>query len=655
MESAVVNVVKVGNWSIIPLLVRDSKHHNGNTAAARNFRFRLFGASQIQFRYEDLAAARNNWKAAVDTIKSGTKCALEILTPPKKKRKIAVEKENGYSPANAETQPWREGGIEVKNLAKEVLFAQKITRFGCGGARLRGREGPGASQDAQSISDHALHDDASEHGSFETPSCLDDDPFTAPRSRLVRGFDGIPDEAHPQFGLFSTNTRSSPSKSSSLGRFWSDFTPHVLKFFLPSPKSTNPRIFDDDESILAQRSPCPTRMLDDSSSFANSEFDSLDFDFSPADFVSAVHPGDSASLDSLSIALADATDPGPTFSSPTDADLAEHARQREEVAAKSDGQLREAPTIEAARAALDDIGKVLRPPRKKGHGYIDPELDSFTRSRTEGIQSLALYTHLSSSTRGKWKKASMNVAIKMRHGTYCARVLRCLARQYIADRSVLPENPYGNWNQTLLINEDLCNELMEYLQLLGSTKDDNGRESGITSAKVQAWLARPELMNKYGITKQISLATAKQYLHHGHQMAIHKPDGSFEKEKIPMTGAAFSDEQSQSLYVESGPNVGLFKGMQQNLIERGYKVKGKRAERDNFQCALDADDHCAMHSVVPGQGSSPSPTQARASGPDPSPTRVGLGQGPGSGSEILATLSTRAWAQVGLYMLQIYD
>ncbi|KAJ7165269.1 hypothetical protein C8R46DRAFT_865640, partial [Mycena filopes] len=177
------------------------------------------------------------------------------------------------------------------------------------------------------------------------------------------------------------------------------------------------------------------------------------------------------------------------------------------------GRLREAPTVEAALAALGDIGKVLRPPRKKGHGYIDPHLDLFTWSRIKGIQNLlALYTHPSSSTRGQRKRASTNAAITLQRGNYCARVRRRLARQYILDRSILPENPYGNWNETLLVNEDLCNELMEYLQLLGSTKDENGRESGISSAKVQAWLAQPNIMQKYGYTKLISASTANCYL-----------------------------------------------------------------------------------------------------------------------------------------------
>ncbi|KAJ7914128.1 hypothetical protein B0H13DRAFT_2325570 [Mycena leptocephala] len=205
------------------------------------------------------------------------------------------------------------------------------------------------------------------------PDDPDDDFFLSPGRSIARGFDDLP-EARSQFGLFSTNTRLSPSKSSSLGRFWSDFTPRLLDKFSPSRKSTTPRVFDDDESILAHRSPRPARMFDDTSS---SDSDSLDFRFTPGakndstDFASSINH--QASVDSASLDSASSHD-NPAY-------------------ADTDGRLREAPTIEAARAALADIGKVLRPPRKKGPGYIDPHLDPFTESRIKGIQSLlALYT-----------------------------------------------------------------------------------------------------------------------------------------------------------------------------------------------------------------------------------------------------------------------
>ncbi|KAK7041229.1 hypothetical protein R3P38DRAFT_2412406, partial [Favolaschia claudopus] len=107
----------------------------------------------------------------------------------------------------------------------------------------------------------------------------------------------------------------------------------------------------------------------------------------------------------------------------------------------------QAPSVADADSALKDIGTVLRPPRKKGPGYIDPKLDPFTRSRIEGIRSfLALYASPQSPTYGKWKAASIAAALTMGRSTYCARVLRRLAREYISDRSLLPENLYGYWN-----------------------------------------------------------------------------------------------------------------------------------------------------------------------------------------------------------------
>jgi hypothetical protein len=123
-------------------------------------------------------------------------------------------------------------------------------------------------------------------------------------------------------------------------------------------------------------------MFDDSSS---TDSDSLDFHFTSgphlsADYMSSnyreavdfasLNTADSASLDSMSLDSVSVHNLDIPLSQPvTDADLAKRARQRELAAAKSDGQLREAPTVEAALAALNDIGKVLRPPRKRGPGF----------------------------------------------------------------------------------------------------------------------------------------------------------------------------------------------------------------------------------------------------------------------------------------------
>ncbi|KAJ7502231.1 hypothetical protein B0H11DRAFT_2223704 [Mycena galericulata] len=54
------------------------------------------------------AASRKNWDSALESIKTGTKRALEILTPRKKKREVGKEKENAIedTPNNAPNEEW---------------------------------------------------------------------------------------------------------------------------------------------------------------------------------------------------------------------------------------------------------------------------------------------------------------------------------------------------------------------------------------------------------------------------------------------------------------------------------------------------------------------------------------------------------------------
>jgi hypothetical protein len=82
---------------------------------------------------------------------------------------------------------------------------------------------------------------------------------------------------------------------------------------------------------------------------------------------------------------------------------------------------------------------------------------------------------------------------------------------------------------------------------------------------------------------------------------VYQPDGKLLKEKIPMTGASFSDGRPQPLYHEHGPHAGKFKGMEALLMERGYKVKGMRAECPSYNCAMDADGQygaCCMRRML---------------------------------------------------------
>jgi len=166
------------------------------------------------------------------------------------------------------------------------------------------------------------------------------------------------------------------------------------------------------------------------------------------------------------------------------------------------GKLREAPTIELAALALADLKKMLRGnSRGKGGGYKDPDINPFVQHKLEAMHTfLYSYTNPNSLTYGHWAAASMQTAIGVGRGTFCSRTLRALTRQYINDREVLPINPYGDWNESMLADESLALEIGIYLQEL---KDD------ITAKKLVEYLARPDVMVRHGITKAISIRTAR--------------------------------------------------------------------------------------------------------------------------------------------------
>jgi hypothetical protein len=169
-----------------------------------------------------------------------------------------------------------------------------------------------------------------------------------------------------------------------------------------------------------------------------------------------------------------------------------------------DGQERQAPTQVQVIEALKDLKNILRPPRKTGAGYTDPNIDPFARIRMEAMQTmLHFYTNPKSNTYDKWGASACQAAISLGRGEYCARQLTRLSRQFIRDRAILPLNPYGKWNESLLVDEDLAMDINLHLQELGKE---------ISAKKVVEFLGRADVKEKHGITKNISESTARRYL-----------------------------------------------------------------------------------------------------------------------------------------------
>ena len=169
-----------------------------------------------------------------------------------------------------------------------------------------------------------------------------------------------------------------------------------------------------------------------------------------------------------------------------------------------DGKLREAPPQLRAVDALKGLVERLHPRRKSGQGYSDADIDPFIRVRMEGMCGmLNLYTNPLSATYNRWGASACQAAIVTGKGRYCACQLCRLTQQFILDRMVLPINPYGQWNESMLADEDLAYDLKLHLQELGKN---------VSAKKIVEFLSQPDVKAKHEITKSISERTASRYL-----------------------------------------------------------------------------------------------------------------------------------------------
>ncbi|KAH9924420.1 uncharacterized protein B0H18DRAFT_1119954 [Fomitopsis serialis] len=186
------------------------------------------------------------------------------------------------------------------------------------------------------------------------------------------------------------------------------------------------------------------------------------------------------------------------------------AAQPVEVDDDFDPKARQAPSLESAKAALADIKLLLRPPRKTGYGYKDPKLDRVLQERLEGMRRLlCTYTDPQSNSRygvragQNWISASLQVAKAEGAGPWHARVLRRRTQAYIRDRQNLPHNLYGTWARSQLDNEDFREEIFLHLQSIGEY---------VKAEDLVHYLDQPDVKERYGTKKTISLATAQRWM-----------------------------------------------------------------------------------------------------------------------------------------------
>ncbi|KAF8980346.1 hypothetical protein BDQ17DRAFT_1439002 [Cyathus striatus] len=118
-------------------------------------------------------------------------------------------------------------------------------------------------------------------------------------------------------------------------------------------------------------------------------------------------------------------------------------------------------------------------------------------------QFLWNYTNIHSPFYGKWMAASLDTANALKHGCWFSRRLRKWSSAFIVDHNNIPENIYGKWNKSWLDDEDMKNELAEYIMSLGKF---------FSAMDLKNYLDTPEVQVQYGMKKGICEKTAQNWL-----------------------------------------------------------------------------------------------------------------------------------------------
>lgn len=161
------------------------------------------------------------------------------------------------------------------------------------------------------------------------------------------------------------------------------------------------------------------------------------------------------------------------------------------------------PALDAAKSALDDITTILKPPRKSGAGYKPFEGDAVLQQRLE-LMKMFLWTYIDKSYPCGWIAASKKVAHAHQKGSHTPKSLRAWTRNFIRDRDLLPFTRYGTWNESLLEKGDLANAIHLHLQEIGKY---------VKAEHIIHFLDQPEVIAMYSLSSNISLMTARRWMH----------------------------------------------------------------------------------------------------------------------------------------------
>ncbi|EEB91086.1 hypothetical protein MPER_10620 [Moniliophthora perniciosa FA553] len=165
----------------------------------------------------------------------------------------------------------------------------------------------------------------------------------------------------------------------------------------------------------------------------------------------------------------------------------------------------QAPSIEETAIARDCLHAILRAKNPNGHGYKNPGLNPFLRTRLELMEKVMTgYSNPKcTDTYGKWMHSSLSIAYIAQKSPKTAKSLRQWIKNFVDDPTQLPIPKYKG-RHSVIENEELATDIALHLQSIGKY---------VTAKHVVEYVDCRDVREKYGLSKKgITVKTAEIWM-----------------------------------------------------------------------------------------------------------------------------------------------
>ncbi|KAJ7711523.1 hypothetical protein B0H16DRAFT_1251327, partial [Mycena metata] len=154
--------------------------------------------------------------------------------------------------------------------------------------------------------------------------------------------------------------------------------------------------------------------------------------------------------------------------------------------------------------AIQSLQDILHPRRAKGRGHKKADLDIVTTARLECmVRFLRLYK---ASGYSGWTLHSETVATstgKSGSKSYLGRKIRQWAIEFCEDNKKIPSHRYGQFNSSILSDEDIAGDIHLHLQSLGKF---------VSAKAIVQYVATPEFQARLSVKRKITIRTAQRWM-----------------------------------------------------------------------------------------------------------------------------------------------